>query len=154
MSLKIDAATSATAHHIVDGAVVFPYSIDAHSAVARHPHEWSMAPWTAERAAKARAAMPSLPAAPELTPEDQAAVDEHTRAQLEAAERLAAFDKAEAERKQLEEQVAADRALVAQPAPAPDPNIRRPFGRKGEPTEAEKLMMAKRKAAADDSDGA
>lgn len=152
--MKIDASTSATAHHIVDGAVVFPYAIDAHSAVARHPHEWSMAPWTAERAAKARAAMPSLPPAPELAPEDQAAVDEHTQAQREAADRIARYEQYKADEKAAFDQLEADRALVAQPPPVPDPNVRRPFGRKGEPTEAEKVMMAKRKAAADDNDGA
>lgn len=46
MSLKLDANTSATAYHVKDGAQVFPYAIDAHSAVARFPKEWSMTPWS------------------------------------------------------------------------------------------------------------
>lgn len=158
--MKIDAAAPATAHHVVLGATVFPYAVDAHSAVSRHPNEWSHAPWTAERAAKARAAIrakhdadvaagvmhptPLLPDAEPLDPETQAAVDTHTRAQQEAAKRLEAHAHDEAERKKLEEQVAADRLLVATPAPKPDPNIRRPFGRKGEPSEAERAMMEKR----------
>lgn len=144
--MKIDAVNAATAHHIVDGAVVFPYAVDAHSAVSRHPHEWSMVPWTAERAAKARAARPDLPPAMELAPEDQQAVDEHTQAQREAADRLAAYDAEQADKLKLEEQIAADRALVAAPPPAPDPNVRRPFGRKGEPTEKERALLAKRAA--------
>jgi hypothetical protein len=45
MSSNIDANTSAVAHHIADGAVTFPYAIDAHHAVSRFPHEWSHEPW-------------------------------------------------------------------------------------------------------------
>ena len=33
------------AYHIVDGAVVFPYAVDAHHAVSRFPSEWSRTPW-------------------------------------------------------------------------------------------------------------
>lgn len=155
------AGTSATAHHIAHGATLFPYAIDAHSAVSRHPHEWSLAPWTAERAARARAAIQAkhdadveagvmhpvslLPDPVPLDPETQAAVDAHTRAQLEAAKRLEAHEHELAERKKVDEQVAADRALVATPPPQPDPNVRRrPFGRTGEPSEAERAMMEKR----------
>lgn len=154
---------SKTAHHIDDGAVVFPYAVDAHSAVSRFPDEWSFTPWTGERLDRARAArkerrdreverakalnLPEPAPLPEpvlLAPEDQAAIDEHTRAQAEAAKRLEEFDRQEEERKKVEEQVAADRALVAAPPPQPDPNARRPFGRKGEPTPAEQAMMQKR----------
>jgi hypothetical protein len=46
MSPDIDAGTSAVAYHIVDGAVTFPYAIDAHHAVSRFPSEWSHAPWS------------------------------------------------------------------------------------------------------------
>jgi hypothetical protein len=45
MSPDIDAGTSAVAHHIVEGAVTFPYAIDAHQAVSRFPQEWSHEPW-------------------------------------------------------------------------------------------------------------
>lgn len=152
--MKIDAATGATAHHILTGATVFPYAIDAHNAVAHHPHEWSHTPWTAERAAKARAAKPDLPPAEPLDPETQAAVDEHTQAQRAAAERIARYEEFKADEKAALERLEADRALVAAPPPQPDPNVRRPFGRKGEPTAKELEMAAKRKAAADDRDGA
>lgn len=165
-SITIAAHAPATAHHIDTGATVFPYAIDAHSAVSRFPGEWSFTPWTGERRDRALAArkeryeadvvrarefnqpvpqpLPADPLPP--TPEEQAAIDAHTQAQAEAAKRLEEFDRKEAERAKVEQQVAADRALVAQPPPQPDPNIRRPFGRKGEPTEAERAMMAKRAA--------
>lgn len=151
---------STIGYHIVNGAFEFSYPVDRNHAVANHPNEWSKTPWTAERADKARAARKAqhdrevaagvkepvalIPDAGPLDPENQAAVDEHTQAQRDAAERLAAYDAAEAEKRKVEEQVAADRALVAAPPPAPDPNIRRPFGRKGEPTEKEREMLAKR----------
>jgi len=45
MSLKIDASMSAVAYHKTDGAVTFPYAIDAHQAVSHHPDEWSKTPW-------------------------------------------------------------------------------------------------------------
>lgn len=169
MSLKIDATTAATAFHIVTGATVFPYAVDAYGAASHHPDEWSMTPWTPERASAARARAkarydrdvanakaaglppPDAPLylnpPPPLDPEDQAAIDEHTKAQVEAAARLAKFDKDEADRKAVLDAVEADRALVASPPPQPDPSVRRPFGRKGEPTQAEKDMMAKRAAA-------
>lgn len=159
-SVQIVQGSSTTAHHIVTGATVFPYAVDAHSAVGSHPHEWSLTPWTPERADKARAARKAqhdreveegvkepvalIPDAVELEPEEQTALDEHTQAQREAAKRLEAYEAKEAEQRKIEEQVAADRALIAQPPPTPDPNIRRPFGRKGEPTEKEREMLAKR----------
>lgn len=34
-----------TAYHIESGRFEFPYSVDAHSAVSRHPKEWSFEPW-------------------------------------------------------------------------------------------------------------
>ena len=43
--MKIDAATSAVAHHVKDGAVTFPYAVDARHAVSQHPDEWSWQPW-------------------------------------------------------------------------------------------------------------
>lgn len=43
--MKIDSSMSATAYHIETGAFLFPYAIDAHSAVSRFPKEWSFTPW-------------------------------------------------------------------------------------------------------------
>lgn len=158
---------SKTAYHIDDGAVVFPYVVDANSAVSRFPDEWSLKPWIGERLDRALSArkerrdqeiarakelgqpVPApLPEPLQPTPEEQAAIDEHTKAQAAAAARLEEFDRKEAEREKIEAQAAADRALVASPPPPPDPNIRRPFGRKGELTEAERALIAKRQAAA------
>ena len=141
MSLKIDANQSATAFHIDEGAVYFPYAVDATQAVSAHPGEWSMTPWSREDAdaarkqrderyqadvadAKARGLpepAPPPPPPPPLTPEDQAALDEHNKAVAEAAERLAAYH--ERKRKEEEEagQVAADELLVSSPPPAPQP---------------------------------
>lgn len=142
MSIKISASQSAVAHHIIDGPVNFPYAVDAHSAVSRFPLEWSHQPWSREDEAKARQAMGESEV--ELTPEEQAAIDEHARAVAEANERLKAFREKKAEEKKEADQIAADEALVKSPAPRPDPKIRRPFGRPGEPTKAELEQIRKR----------
>ena len=34
------------AYHVTEGEHVFPYSIDAESAVGAHPNEWSFTPWS------------------------------------------------------------------------------------------------------------
>jgi hypothetical protein len=146
-SIKIAANMSAVAHHIVDGPFTFPYSVDAHSAVSRFPGEWSFAPWSHEASAKARqeAGQEIEP----LSPEEQAAIDEHAKAVAEANERLKAFHEKQAEDKKIADQVAADEALVKSPGPQPVVRVKRPFGRKGEPTAAE-LKMIKDKKEADD----
>jgi hypothetical protein len=46
MSIKIDAASAKVAYHVEDGAMTFPYAVDAHSAVSRFPNEWSFTPWS------------------------------------------------------------------------------------------------------------
>src|SRR5258706_10912467 len=100
MPLKIDTNMSATAFHITDGAQVFPYAIDAQHAISAHPLEWSETPWSADAAAAARKAfnekaadegLPPLPEPAPLSPEDQAALDEHNKAVAEAADRLNAY---------------------------------------------------------------
>lgn len=48
MALKLDANTSATAYHVENGPQVFPYAIDAHSAVSRFPDEWSFTAWASD----------------------------------------------------------------------------------------------------------
>lgn len=144
MALKIETNQSATAYHIIDGPVMFPYQVDARHAISNHPLEWRDSPWSASdtAAARAKAGFSEI----ELTPEEQAAIDEHNRAVAEASERLAAFREKQAEEKKLADQVAADEAIVASAPPRPDPTIRRPFGRKGEPTQAELEQIKKREA--------
>lgn len=146
-------------YHITDGHVRIA-EIDGNTAVSQHPLEWSKTPWTKEDAAASRSEMKRqydeaqaagrpLPAAPPPepappTPEEQAAIDEHTKAVAEANERLKAFrERKEAERLEAE-QILRDEMIVNSPPPQPDPTARRPFGRKGEPTEAEKKMMEKK----------
>lgn len=169
MATKIAATAEKTAYHIADGPVLFPYSIDADSAVGRHPLEWSFEPWSADAASSARkqaseqydrdaqiAKSRGLPppnkplwldAEPvQATPEEQAAIDEHAKAVAEANERLKAFREKQAEEKKVADQVAADEAMVASPPPRPDPTIRRPFGRTGDPTPAEIEAARKRDA--------
>lgn len=164
MALKIDTSMSAVAYHVIDGPQTFTYAVDAQSAIARFPDEWSDSPWTQAEAddarkraeerhakevddAKARGVSPPAPLPPPPappTPEEQAAIDDHAKAVAEANERLTAFRKKQAEERAIAEQVAADEALVASPPPRPDPNApRRPFGRKGEPTPAELKQMEK-----------
>jgi hypothetical protein len=139
MSLKIAANMSAVAYHIIDGAFTFPYAVDAHSAVARHPGEWSHEPWSVE--ATERAFQEAGTELEPLSAEEQAALDEHAKAVAEANARLKAFREEKAAEKAKAAQAAADEALVKSPGPQP---VRRPFGRKGEPTAAElKMMRAK-----------
>jgi hypothetical protein len=172
MALKIEPNQSAIAYHVATGATLFPYAIDAQHAISNHPLEWSDSPWRADDAAAARDQLNKryeedvadakarnlpLPAPPPpepapLSPEEQAAVDEHNKAVAEAAERLRVFREKQAEAKAEADQVARDEALVASLPPAPDPSVRRPFGRKGEPTQAELDMIARRDAKKADDD--
>lgn len=137
-SIKIQANLSAVAHHIVDGAHTFPYSVDAHTAVSRHPEEWSYEPWSLDAVNRALAEKgePEV----EMSAEERAAVDEHARAVAGADERLKAFRKKKAEAKAEEDQAAIDEAIVKS-----SPPIKRPFGRKGEPTAAERRMVEAKK---------
>jgi hypothetical protein len=150
MSLKIDTNQSAIAHHVFDGAVVFPYAIDAHMAVANHPLEWSETPWSSEDTARSRKLLGErgvpLPEEVEMSEEDRAALDQYNADVAAAKERLEVSRKERAERLAEEAQIAADEALVNSPPPRPDPTIRRPFGRKGEPTPAELEQIRKREA--------
>jgi hypothetical protein len=152
MSIKISANQSMVAHHIIDGPVTFPYAVDAHSAISRFPHEWSKEPWSREAEVKAREAAGQP--VPEITAEEQAAIDDHARAVAEANERLKARREKLAAEKAEADQIARDEALVKSPAPRPDPNVRRPFGRKGEPTPAEIELLKKREAKKADDDRA
>jgi hypothetical protein len=138
---------SAVAHHIINGAFTFPYAVDAHSAVARFPAEWSMEPWSPEANAKAREA-----AGEKLEPlsaEEQEAIAEHARAVAEANERLTAVRRRKAAEKAEADQVAADEALVNS---APPQVVRRPFGRQGTPTPAELELIRKREAKKEEDD--
>ncbi|SEE52035.1 hypothetical protein [Bradyrhizobium lablabi] len=155
MALKIDTNQSATAFHINTGATVFPYAIDAQHAISAHPLEWSDVPWSRDAADAARKRLAENaeanglppPREPEpLSEEDQAAIDEHNKAVEAAAERLAAYRAKKAAENEEAAQVAADEAIVASLPPQPDPTIRRPFGRPGEPTPAELEQIKKREA--------
>lgn len=152
-SVKVEPNNSAIAYHIEHGTTHFPYAIDAVMAVGHHPLEWSAVPWTEERTAQARERLnernaelnlPPLPEPAPRSPEDQAALDEHNKAVAAAAERLAAYHKKKEEEAEQARQVAADEALIA--SPPPQPEIRRPFGRKGEPTPAERAAFEKKQA--------
>lgn len=157
--------TQIKAYHIDDGETDM-YTVDANSAVALHPDEWSRTPWTPADAdaarqrrnarhqaavadAKARGLpepQPPIPGRPPLvlTPEEQAALDKFRADQAEAKKRLDVLAKEEAERAERAEQIAADKALLAASPPMPDPNApRRMFGRTGEPTAREKAAMEK-----------
>lgn len=156
MALKIETNGSAIAHHITHGATLFPYAVDAQHAVGQHPLEWSETPWTQAAATAARQrinernqelGLPPLSELAPLSPEDQAALDEHNKAVAAAAERLAEYHAKKAEEKAIADQVAADEALVSSPPPRPDPTLRRPFGRKGDPTPAERAAFEKKQAA-------
>lgn len=162
MAIKIDSNTPATAFHVVDGPFEFPYAVDAESAVGRHPLEWSMQPWSADAAdasrkqlsdryaretaiAKSRGLPP--PVAPawldaepvQATPEEQAAIDEHAKAVAAAAERLNKRREELAKQKEIDDQVAADEALVASPPPRPDPASRPALSKKAKREEFLKL---------------
>src|ERR1700743_1416933 len=134
MYLKISGSQSAVAHHIIDGAFTFPYAVDAFSAVARFPKEWSHEPWSIEATSKAMEDAGQV--VEPLSAEEQAALDEHARAVAEANERLKAFRDKQAAEKEEADQVAADEAIVKSPSP-----VKRPFARKGEPTPAELKMV-------------
>lgn len=137
--LRLQASQSAVAHHIIDGPFTFPYSVDANSAVANHPNEWSHEPWSHDAVVKAREA-----AGEELEPisaEEQAALDEHAKTVHEANERLKAFRARKAAEKAEADQAELDEQIIKSPAPRPAVTGKRPFGRKGEPTEAELKMM-------------
>lgn len=146
MSLKIDVNRSATAFHINDGAVVFPYAVDAQHAVSSHPLEWSNEPWTRQDADLARAELkkqydadvadakarhlpeptPPPPPPPPLTAEDQAALDEHNKTVAEAAKRLADYRARKAKEQAEADQAAADEATIASLPPEPQPPPVRP----------------------------
>jgi hypothetical protein len=150
MSIKIETNQSVVAYHIVDGAVTFNYAVDARNAVSSHPLEWSMTPWSPDDAEAARAQLKAdgKPVAdPEpLSPEDQAELDAYNKSVAEANDRLAAYRAKKAEEKAEADQVAMDEAVVSSAPPRPDPSRRRPFGRPGEPTQAEIAQMDKKAA--------
>src|SRR5882757_595511 len=98
MALKIEANGSAVAHHITGGAHLFPYAVDATHAISNHPLEWKDSPWSQADAAAARSKL-DLPAATPLSPEDQAALDEHNKAVEAAAKRLADYNERKAKEK-------------------------------------------------------
>ena|SRR6201996_4748233 len=144
-SIKISAGMSAVAHHIIDGPFTFPYKVDAHSAVSRFPNEWSHEPWSYD--ARAKAAEAAGDEVEPISAEEQAALEEHAAAVAAANERLKTFHEKKAAAKAEADQAAADEALIK--SPGPQPVVKRPFGRKGQPTEKELKMIAAKKEADD-----
>lgn len=148
--MKIETNLPTVAYHIVNGATQFSYAVDAQQAIGGHPDEWKATPWTQEEVEASRGRLEekgvAVPEPEELSPEDQEALDQHTKAVAEANERLAAYREKKEQERQEAEQVARDEAVAAS---APPPRVgpsRRPFGRPGEPTDAEKAMMDKKAA--------
>jgi len=144
-----------TAHHINNGPVVM-YPVDARLAVAQHPDEWSLSPWSPEDASAARKRLherrvaaaqaagedpPAPPAEPQMTDADRAEFEEWKAARAKAKQILDAAKAEEAKRLAKEEEISQAEAVLASPPPRPDPN-RRPL------TGAAKAN-AERKAAAD-----
>lgn len=144
-----------TVYHIESGAVQLP-AVDATNAVSTHPGEWSETPWSPEDAATARKAKheeqvaiakeqgvdpPPPPVELEVSDADKAMLAADAKSRKEAAERIAKYD---AEKKVVEDrdaQYKMDKALVSSPPPAVE---RRPFGRPGQMTPAEREAARKR----------
>lgn len=161
------------AHHIDQGAVTM-YAVDAAAAVSNHPDEWSNTPWPAADVAAWRSARDEaykeelarykeavqaakdagLPPPPPLAPpprpliepsaRQKSEIELDTKARAEAAERVRVQTEEDEKKRIKDEQIAADKALLASPPPQPDPNERRPFGRSGPMTQAERDAAQKR----------
>jgi len=133
------------AHHVETGATTM-YKVDAASAVARYPDEWSLKPWSQEdrsaarerrkaahdkEVADAKAANLPLPAPlPEYvepTDAEKAAMSEDEKARAEALALVKAADEKEAKEKVEADKLAAARALLNTAPPQPDPHVRRPL---------------------------
>lgn len=156
-----------TAFHIIDGPTVM-YAADAHQAVGRFPLEWAWVPWAPEESDAARRAKRDReiavakaegrappPAEAELEPltdaQKKELADDAAR-RAEAAERLRAKAEADEKQRKIDEQVAADKALVSSPPPQPDRQPKRPFGRSGPLTPGEQAAADKKAAAKADAD--
>jgi|GEM_PF-4016085 len=157
-TIAIETNKPVTAYHIVTGAQVFPYAVDAMHAIGNHPMEWSASPWSREDAEVARKqvnarneseGVPPLPAPAPLSPEDQKALDEHNKAVAEAADRLKAYYARKAEEEKVAAQVAADEALIASTPPQPDLTVRRPLSPAQIRKAAAQLSPEEEKAKAD-----
>jgi len=155
------------AYHVERGATEM-YVVDAESAVALHPQEWSWEPFSdsardnyrakmqadykkAVEDAKA-AGLPPPPPPPEPVVPTQAErreLDEDARSRAQAAELVRAADEKERKQREEDEKVAAARALLKSPPPQLDPDARRPnpVGRPSAAALAERA--AAEKAAAD-----
>lgn len=131
-----------TAHHVTQGQVVM-YKVDAHSAAANFPDEWSLTPWDPQSADEARRRLhdrkvaearekghpePEPPVQVEMTDEERAEFEEWKAQRDAAAERKAERDKAEAEKRERDAQAAVDEAILQSSPPQPDPNRRRLTG--------------------------
>lgn len=171
--VKISLGSAETAYHVDSGAFLFPYAVDARSAVSRHPAEWSMKPWSAadttaarqaridaHKKAEADAEANGLPKpqplvlAPVIEPTmaEAAEIDADAKARVDAAALIAAADEEARKQNEKDEKLAQARVLLQSAPPRPDPNVRRPFGRSGPMTPAERTAAAKRAAAKAEAD--
>lgn len=122
-----------TAYHIDNGPQLM-YAVDADSAVARHPEEWSHTPWSVDdtnawreqrwsEQAEANKSVglpePPKPNAIELSPQVREELDADAQARQEAYELVEEYEAKRREEREYEERVAAARSLLATPAPVP-----------------------------------
>lgn len=150
-----------TVYHIESGANRLP-AVDAASAVSQHPGEWSNDPWEPAEAAKARKARhdeqvaiakqqgvepPLPPAEPHVSDEDKEMLSADAKGRKEALDRIVKYEADKKVADDRDAQYKQDKALIASPPPAVDTS-RRPFGRPGQMTPAERAA-AERKAQAD-----
>lgn len=156
------------AYHVEQGAVEM-YTVDANSAVATHPDEWSWEPWSeSERDAyrtrrteehkkavdEAKAAGKPIPPPPvfaekvEPSKRQRIELDDDAKARAEAADLVRAHEEQEKKRIEEEEKLAQAKALLKSAPPQPEQE-RRPFGRPGPLTPAEQQAADKAKADTD-----
>lgn len=134
------------AYHI-DGGAKMMYETDANAAVQRHPDEWAWEPFsTSERDAyrkrvveqhkeavkAATVAGQQPPPPPVLTPDvepseaKQAEIKDDEKARAEAAKLVQEADEKERKQREIDDKLAAARALLKSPPPEVDLNERRP----------------------------
>lgn len=154
-----DATSQKVFYHINSGASLM-YEVDGNTAVAQHPGEWSKEPWApgvAEKArkirhdeqvavAKQQGLEPPPPPAPEpeMSDADKEMLSADAKARQEALERVRQYEADKAESDRRDAQYRTDKALLASPPPAVDVTQRRPFGRPGEMTPAERAAAQRR----------
>lgn len=149
-----------TVYHIETGAVRM-YPVDAANAVAQHPGEWSVTPWSPEDASTARKARhdeqvaiakqqgvepPPPPVEPVISDEDKKMLSDDAKIRREALDRVTKYEADKKEADDRDAQYKQDKLLLNSPSPTVDVTQRRPFGRPGEMTPAERANAQRRAA--------